>query len=83
LGRIPYANIYFALHDEELREALVPRLRQLLPFSFPHKSHAARDPFFGRADTEPCRPAPCVRAFFWPGMPEYLSIALLSALFRP
>jgi UTP--glucose-1-phosphate uridylyltransferase len=27
------ANIYFALHDEELREALVPRLRQLLPFS--------------------------------------------------
>jgi UTP--glucose-1-phosphate uridylyltransferase len=27
------ANIYFALQDEELRDDLVPRLRQLLPFS--------------------------------------------------
>jgi UTP--glucose-1-phosphate uridylyltransferase len=26
------ANIYFALHDEVLRESLVPRLRELLPF---------------------------------------------------
>lgn len=26
------ANIYFALHDETLRESLVPRLRELLPF---------------------------------------------------
>ena len=25
------ANIYFALHDEALRDALVPRLRELLP----------------------------------------------------
>jgi len=25
------ANIYFALHDEALRESLVPRLRELLP----------------------------------------------------
>ena len=26
------ANIYFALHDEVLRDALVPRLKELLPF---------------------------------------------------
>jgi len=26
------ANIYFALHDESLRDSLVPRLRELLPF---------------------------------------------------